>query len=94
MEVYKSETKEVLNRFLHRRLKFPDCISALDAALGGLIPRLQPEQLDELRTVMLPNNEIVMKEMEKRSAQIEKQRVKRRLDAKAHSERENGPTHA
>jgi hypothetical protein len=91
VEVYKSETKEVMNRFLHRRLKFPDCISALDAALAGLIPRLYAEQHDELRTVMLTNNEIVMKEMEKRSAQIEKQRVKRRLDAKAHSERGNGP---
>ena len=91
MEVYKSETKEVLNRFLHRRLKFPQCIAALDAALAGLIPDLRHEQLDELRAVMLANNEIVMKEMERRSAIVEKQRIKRRLDAKARSERENGP---
>jgi hypothetical protein len=34
-EVYKSETQEVLNRFLIHRLKFPGWIAALDAALDG-----------------------------------------------------------
>jgi len=66
VEVYKSETKEVLHRFLGHRLKFPECIAALDAALAGLIPKLTPEQLPELRAVMLANNERVMKEMHKR----------------------------
>lgn len=66
MEVYKSETKEVLNRFLGRRLSFPDCIAALDAALAGLLPRLRPEELPALRELMLANNAIVMKEMERR----------------------------
>jgi hypothetical protein len=66
MEVYKSETKEVLSRFLSRRLSFPDCIAALDAALAGLLPRLQPEELPALRELMLANNALVMKEMERR----------------------------
>jgi len=66
VEVYKAETREVLRRFLDHRLKFPDCIAALDAALAGLIPKLTPEQLPELRAVMLENNERVMKEMAKR----------------------------
>ena len=66
MEVYKSETKEVLSRFLGRRLSFPDCIAALDAALAGLLPRLRPEELPVLRELMLANNAIVMKEMERR----------------------------
>ena len=66
MEVYKSETKEVLSRFLGRRLSFPDCIAALDAALAGLLPRLRPEELPALRELMLANNAIVMKEMERR----------------------------
>jgi hypothetical protein len=66
MEVYKSETKEVLSRFLGRRLSFPDCIAALDAALAGLLPRLQPEELPALRELMMSNNAIVMKEMERR----------------------------
>jgi hypothetical protein len=66
MEVYERETQEVLKRFLERRLSFADCIAALDAALAGLIPTLTGEQIPRLRIVMLANNEIVMKEMERR----------------------------
>jgi hypothetical protein len=66
MEVYKSETKEVLSRFLGRRLSFPDCIAALDSALAGLLPRLRSDELPVLRELMLANNAIVMKEMERR----------------------------
>jgi hypothetical protein len=67
MEVYKRETREVIRRFLLRQISFPNCIAALDAALAGLLPRLQPEQLDEVRAVMLSNNETVMAEMARRS---------------------------
>jgi len=56
----------VIERFLRRKLGFADCISALDAALADLIPRLTGDQLAPLRALMLANNEIVMKEMEKR----------------------------
>jgi hypothetical protein len=66
MEVYKRETRDIVNRFLIHQLSFANCISRLDAALTHLIPRLQPDQLDELRTVMLANNRRVMKEMESR----------------------------
>jgi hypothetical protein len=66
MEVYRSETREVLDRFLARRLNFPSCIAALDAALAGLLPRLRPEELPTLRELMLANNDVVMKEMERR----------------------------
>jgi len=66
MEVYKSETREVLDRFLSRRLSFPDCIAALDAALAGLLPRLRPDELPALRELMLGNNAILMQEMERR----------------------------
>jgi len=72
MEVYKSETREVLDRFLGRRLSFPDCIAALDAALAGLLPRLRPEELPALRELMLANNAIVMKEMERRGQRKKK----------------------
>jgi hypothetical protein len=69
VEVYKSETHEVLKRFLHHSFTFPECISALDSALDALIPKLRPSQLPELRAVMLANNDRVMKEMEKRENQ-------------------------
>jgi hypothetical protein len=66
VEVYRNETRQIIRRFLLGRLSFASCISRLDAALVHLIPRLKPEQLDALRTVMLANNEQVMKEMENR----------------------------
>ena len=66
MEVYKSETREVVKRFLDHKLSFPNCIAALDAALARFIPRMHREELPALRAVMLANNEKVMKEMERR----------------------------
>ena len=65
-EVYERENAEVIRRFLARRISFPDCIAALDAALAGLIPHLTGEDIRRLGAVMLANNEIVMKEMERR----------------------------
>jgi hypothetical protein len=87
MEVYKSETKELLSRFLSRRLSFPDCIAALDAALAGLLPRLRAEDLPALRELMLANNEIVMKEMERRG-----QRKKARAAANVPAEKAVTPS--
>ncbi len=68
MEVYERRTREVIELFLRSSLTFPECIAALDAALAGLIPALTGEQIPRLRIVMLANNEIVMKEMERRGA--------------------------
>jgi len=68
VEVYERETKDVIRRFLSRKLTFPACIAALDAALAGLIPHVQPAQLNELRALMLANNNRVMEEMAHRAA--------------------------
>ena len=65
--MYERETQEVMNRFLERRLSFPECIAALDAALAGLIPTLTGLEIPRLRAIMLANNETVMKEMDRRS---------------------------
>jgi hypothetical protein len=67
VEVYKTETREVVRRFLAQQLSFPNCVAALDAALAGLLPRLKPEELDEARAVMLANNDRVMEEMARRA---------------------------
>jgi hypothetical protein len=66
VEAYKRETEEIIKRFLAHRLRFPQCIAALDAALADLVPRLTGEELSELRAVVMANNEIVMKEKERR----------------------------
>jgi hypothetical protein len=66
MEVYKAETAELIRRFLSHRLSYADCIAALDAALAGVMPRLKPGELNNLRALVLANNEIVRKEMDRR----------------------------
>ena len=67
VDTYRRETRKVIDRFLERGLSFPECIAALDAALADFIPRMPPDQLPALRALMLANNEIVMKEMERRA---------------------------
>jgi hypothetical protein len=49
VEVYKSETSKIIDRFLHHRPKLANCIDALDAALARLIPRLTFEQKERPR---------------------------------------------
>ena len=71
MEVYKTETRKVMKRFLHYHLSFNACIHALDAALSGFIPRMQQEDIPELRTLILANHETMMKEMERRREMAE-----------------------
>jgi CRP/FNR family cyclic AMP-dependent transcriptional regulator len=66
MEVYKRETREVIKRFLAHRISFPACVAALDAAFADLMPRLTGEQFAPLRALILENNNMVMKEMERR----------------------------
>jgi hypothetical protein len=68
MEVYKNETREIIRRFLNRRISFPECIAALDRAYAQLSKELTGEQLADLRALMLANNEQVMKEMERRGS--------------------------
>src|ERR1700689_4362372 len=66
MDVFKSQTRAAIKRFLDCRISFPDCIAALNAALADLAPRLTGEQIGPLRALMAENNDIVMKEMERR----------------------------
>jgi hypothetical protein len=74
-EAYKLETHEIVERFLSGKTNFPDCITALDSAFAVLIPDL--DDLVELRTVMLANNETVMQEMHKRDGRIKRNELVR-----------------
>jgi CRP/FNR family cyclic AMP-dependent transcriptional regulator len=69
MEVYRKETRQVIKRFLNRKLSFHDCIAALDAALASLTTRLSGQPIAPLRALILENNYIVTKEMESRGPQ-------------------------
>ena len=66
MKVYRSETRLLVRRFRFHQISFPTCTSYLDAALARFIPRFMPGEIDELRAVMLANNEAVMKDAERR----------------------------
>ena len=66
MEAYKRRTREVIKRFLNHRLSFSECMAALDAALADLTTRAAGEQIVSVRALVLENNEIVMREMERR----------------------------
>ena len=68
MEAYETEANEIVKRFLEHKIDFPECIEALNAALVRFVPRMTSPQIARLRVVMLANNEIVMKEMEKRGS--------------------------
>ncbi len=54
---------------------------SLDAALAKLIPRLDEENLDDLRAVVLANNETLMTEMQRRE-RFRKANLKSRIRAK------------
>jgi CRP-like cAMP-binding protein len=69
MEIYQRETQQVIKRFLKRRLSFPQCVAALDALLTDLVQRISGQKIAPLRALILANNEIVMKEMERRGPQ-------------------------
>ena len=69
MELYKKQTQKTLKRFLDREITFPECVAALDHALANFIKRGRAEEIAAIRAVMLANNGIVMKEMEKREKQ-------------------------
>ncbi len=65
MEVYKRETQRVIQMFLNHEITFNECLSALDVALGALLPTLRVEQRASLHDLILANEEIVMRERER-----------------------------
>jgi hypothetical protein len=67
MEVYKSETREILRRYLTGKIGWRVCSNALAAAAAGTIPRLKPEELPEFRALVAANDELVAKEHKRQS---------------------------
>ena len=66
MQAYEQRTREIVSRFICHKLTFPACISALDAELADLVPRMADMQLPALRVMMLANLARVNFEMEQR----------------------------
>jgi hypothetical protein len=66
MEVYKSETSEILRRYRAGEITRRACINALDAAVAGLVPRLRPKDVPALRALLEANNKALVEEAKKR----------------------------
>ena len=66
MEVYKRETSEILRCFIDNRISHAECIAALDAALTGLVPRLDPADLPTVQQLIRTGKEVMVKEMRRR----------------------------
>ena len=67
IQTFRRETRGIVNRFLLHQLSFPNCVESLAAAHARLLPRLAQGDIEELRAVMLANNDQVIAEMTRRS---------------------------
>lgn len=66
VEVYRSEIAEILRRLGAGEISHADCIKALDAAVVGLVPQLSLGQIQDLRELLIANNDSVYEEMKRR----------------------------
>lgn len=71
MEVYKRDTQRVIRMLLDHEITFAECRSALDTALGSLLPTLRVEQRASLHDLILANEEILRSERERRGPAVE-----------------------
>jgi hypothetical protein len=56
MEVYRNETREILNRFFEGCIGRAECIDALDYALLAAIPDLSPADLPAVQAILIENS--------------------------------------
>jgi hypothetical protein len=66
MEAYRAEIREILRRFVQRKIDHQQCVTALEAALAGVIHTLKPSDIPRLREVMRANREEIAFELERR----------------------------
>jgi DNA repair protein RadC len=75
MQIFRRETRGIVNRFLLHQLSFPHCVESLAAAHTRLLPRLAQGNIEELRVLMLSNNDRVMAEMTRRTLGTDNQEI-------------------
>jgi len=57
VEIYRSETREILTRFREDRITRSECIAALDAALLAAIPELDAADLPAVQMILVENSQ-------------------------------------
>lgn len=59
MQVYQSETREILKRFREDRITRTQCVDALDSALLAAIPELSPADLPAVQEILAENTRLL-----------------------------------
>lgn len=59
MEIYKSETREILERYSDDRISRAECVASLDCALLAAIPELAPPDLPNVQTTLAENARVL-----------------------------------
>jgi hypothetical protein len=57
VEVYRSETREILKRFGEEEISRGECIAALDCALLAAIPDWEPADLRAVQAILAENSQ-------------------------------------
>lgn len=66
VEVYRSETDEIIRRFLRGQLTRDQCIVSLYDALSSALPDFTAEDWPGIRSVIMANNQVIQAKSEKR----------------------------
>jgi len=59
VQIYKSETREIVCQLREYRISRTECIAALDSALVSVVQRMKPGELSAVRFEILRNYELV-----------------------------------
>ena len=59
MEIYKSETREILQRYREDGISRAECVASLDSALLAAIPELVPPDLPNVQMILADNARIL-----------------------------------
>lgn len=71
MQVYKSESREILLRYKAGQITYPECVAALDAAAAALIPFLKAEDFPEAASLICADKETLAEETRCRAGRPE-----------------------
>jgi hypothetical protein len=75
VDEYRRETQWILSQFLNNEITLEECTAALNAELANLAPRIRQACPVALRILITVNDEVVMKEVERRKTSQSKQDV-------------------
>ncbi len=70
MKRYERATRKIIELFLEGRISLPECRAALSVAFADVFARLDDRYLDSLRLLLMANEDILIKEIQRRKRPI------------------------